>query len=212
VVTRGAIVNAQRWMTLCQSAQLTPSLPDFHALCRAWDRWPRAYHTLAHLEACLRELDAYRSLAERPSEVELALWFHDAVYKTWRKDNEAKSADWAERFLTAGGASVEMIGRVREMILATTHGNQGLVGDTALVVDIDLCILGKPPATYDAFERQVRREYWWVPKQRFAAGRLAVLESFLARPRIYHHETLAARYEQPARDNLARAIARFRPN
>src|SRR5690606_4689790 len=63
----------------------------------------RHYHTLEHVAGCLAGLDAYRVLAERSEEVELALWFHDAVYVPWKSDNEERSAELAERWLEAMG-------------------------------------------------------------------------------------------------------------
>jgi predicted metal-dependent HD superfamily phosphohydrolase len=121
------------------------------------------------LEACLKEFDVVRGLADHPAEVELALWFHDAVYRTWRSDNEARSAGWAARVLTQGGVEPASILRVQSAILATRHAEVELTGDAALVVDIDLSILGQPAGIYGEFERNVRREYWWVPRKRYVA-------------------------------------------
>jgi predicted metal-dependent HD superfamily phosphohydrolase len=96
------------------------------------------------------------------------------------------------------------------MILDTRHREDELGGDTALVVDVDLAILGKSAGVYDAFERAIRREYWWVPKSRYQAARGALLEKFLARSSIYQTDRFHQRYEKPARDNLARALAALR--
>lgn len=167
----------------------------------------RHYHTLSHLEACLRELDECRALAVRPAEVELALWFHDVVYRTWRRDNEAQSAALAQQLLRA--APVETVERIRQSILATSHRDGEFAGDTALVVDIDLSILGAPPETYAQFERAIRREYWWVPRARFVAGRVRILASFLERATIYQHDAFYERYEAPARANLAAALSQL---
>jgi len=164
----------------------------------------RHYHTLTHLDACLRELDDSRDLAVRPAEVEMALWFHDAVYRSWRSDNERRSADLAARVLHS--ASTDSVERIRQMILATMHHNQDLVGDTALVTDVDLSILGVAPEIYTQFEAAIRREYWWVPRARYVAGRRKVLEGFLGRPTIYRHDRFREKYETPARANLATAL------
>ena len=185
-------------------AGVAPDEGEYRRVRRAWRGMSRHYHTLEHLEACLRELDAMRALAVRPAEVELALWFHDAVYRSWRRDNEQQSADWAARALRA--APVDSVTRIRQMILATMHTDEELGGDTALVVDIDLSILGQPPDVYAGFERAIRREYWWVPRARYVAARGKVLAGFLARATIYQHDPLHRKYEAQARENIAAAL------
>lgn len=149
-------------------------------------------------------------IAQHPGEVELALWFHDVVYRTWSSDNEARSAVLAAEIMGGGGVEPSAIERVIGAIMATRHQGREPNGDAALVVDIDLSILGTPEDVYQAFERNVRREYWWVPRRRYAAGRCAILESFLKRTSIYRYPEFQRRYEVAARVNLAAAIARLR--
>jgi predicted metal-dependent HD superfamily phosphohydrolase len=200
-------VNFARFGQACMDVGVAPDAGEYRRVRRAWRGMSRHYHTLSHLEACLLELDAVRALAVRPAEVELALWFHDAVYRSWRKDNEQQSADWAARSLRA--AAPDCVMRIRQMILATAHRDEGLAGDTALVLDIDLAILGQPPEIYARFERAIRREYWWVPRAKYVAGRGKLLARFLERPTIYQHDSFHAKYEQQARVNIAAALAQL---
>ncbi|MCI0349539.1 MAG: hypothetical protein L0Z53_08965, partial [Acidobacteriales bacterium] len=51
----------------------------FQELLGRYSETHRSYHTLQHLEECFAALEQARALAEHPCEVELALWFHDAV-------------------------------------------------------------------------------------------------------------------------------------
>ncbi len=199
------IVTVDRWRMLCASLGARDTDAEYTRLLRAWRSWGRRYHTLAHLASCLDEFDAARHLAQSPAEVELALWYHDAVYRTWRVDNESLSAEWAQRFVhaVAGEGAAD---RVRDLVLATAHQAHSPVEDAALVVDIDLSILGKPAPEYDEFERNVRREYWWVPRRRFAHARGRILGSFLERPFIYNWPEFRDRYETTARSNLQRAM------
>lgn len=200
------IASAARWQSACEAVGLREGGPEHARLLRAWSSRGRRYHTVQHLAACLLEFDGARDLARKPAEVELALWFHDAVYRTYRNDNEYESAEWAARFLAEHGAAAEVISNVRNLVLATAHASSELTGDAALVVDIDLSILGQPAAVYDEFERNVRKEYWWVPGGRFAKARCGILRSFLERLSIYHFARFREQYEATARVNLERAI------
>jgi predicted metal-dependent HD superfamily phosphohydrolase len=203
------VTTLERWQTVCGACGCEGASRDYGSVIRRWKSWGRHYHTLRHLEACLVEFDQVRDLAIHASEVELALWFHDAVYRTWRSDNEAQSAALAVEILSQAGASSAAVHRVVTSILATRHRGRDPNGDAALVVDIDLSILGQSAETYLQFERSVRREYWWVPRRRYAAGRCAILDSFLKRASIYRYPEFQRRYEAIARVNLAQAIARL---
>jgi len=201
------LIALARWRATCAAMGLTDVDDEHRKLVHAWRGWGRRYHTLDHLAACLRELDGARDLAKHPGEVELALWFHDAVYRTYRSNNESRSAEWAERFLASHGAAPAAVARIRQMILATAHTAGNLDGDESLVVDIDLSILGQAQPIYDQFEQDIRREYWWVKKARYVEARRNILRSFVARPTIYHWPRFRERYESRARANLERAIA-----
>jgi predicted metal-dependent HD superfamily phosphohydrolase len=194
-------VNYARWSRVCIEVGVAPEERDYRRVRRAWRSMGRHYHTLEHLDACLRELDTARDLAVRAAEVELALWFHDAVYRGWRRDNEARSAALAAEVLRA--APIETVARIRQMVLDTCHHDEELGGDTALVADVDLAILGQPPDAYAAFARAIRREYWWVPRARYAPARSAILQRFLGRSSIYQHDLFYERYERQARTNIA---------
>jgi predicted metal-dependent HD superfamily phosphohydrolase len=183
-----------------------PSADVLAALLARWAEPHRRYHTLQHLRECLALFEAEAALAERPGEVAIALWFHDAVYDTSRHDNEAASADWARRVLHDAGAKDGVADRVHALIMATCHAAAPATPDARLLVDIDLAILGADVARFDAYEAQIRAEYAFVPEARFRAKRAEILRAFLARPRLYATPRLAGRFEAVARANLRRAI------
>jgi predicted metal-dependent HD superfamily phosphohydrolase len=184
-------------------------LEMFHQVHAAYSEPHRHYHTVAHIDACLRELDSFRSLARSASEVEAALWFHDVIYVPEASDNETRSAELAARFLASAGLRPEACGRVHGHVLATTHDKEPADSDSALAADVDLSILGKEPAAYARFERQVRREYRAVPPLQYRRKRREVLRSFLERKSIYWTAEFRERYEARARLNIERAIARL---
>lgn len=200
-------LDASRWAALMQRLGIGANLDVFAKLRAAYAQAHRHYHTAEHIHHCLDELEGVRPLAREPDEVELGLWFHDAVYITRRKDNEAKSAEWAREFLGANAVDRARVDRVRDLILATTHAAPAPDADSKLLVDIDLAILGADPAAYARFEENVRKEYRWVPAPLFRRTRATILKSFLDRPSVYATAHFRERLEEPARRNLAAAIA-----
>ena len=184
-------------------AQLELDAPaGLPALLARYREPQRHYHTLQHLEECFAAFDLLRSQAARPGEIELALWFHDAVYDPTRRDNEALSAELAADCLRSAGADADVIDRVRSMILATRHHEAGDDGDCAILLDADLAILGAAPTRFADYERQIRAEYAHVPDDAYRIGRGKVLAGFLERPRLYLTALFFERYEQQARRNL----------
>jgi predicted metal-dependent HD superfamily phosphohydrolase len=179
-------------------------------LVRAYSEPHRAYHNLRHIDDCLRLFDDVQRLALRPIELEMALWFHDVVYSPRAKDNEERSAEWARGVCRRARFAPEFEAGVATLILATRHDAPPSTPDAGLVVDIDLSVLGRPPAEFDAYEAAIREEFRWVPDLLFRPGRAKVLQSFLARPAIYTSDFFRDRYERQARANLERSLSRLR--
>ena len=175
----------------------------------AWREPHRHHHDATHLRESLALLDRWRREAERPQEVTLALWFHDAVYDARADDNEARSAAWATRALAAAGVEEGAVRRIAALVRATGHDAPPADRDAALLLDIDLAILGSPVARFDRYEREVRKEYGHVPESVWRTARAAVLRGFLARPRLYHLTPAMDAFEVTARHNLAAVLARL---
>ncbi|MBZ9993404.1 hypothetical protein [Mesorhizobium sp. BH1-1-4] len=181
---------------------------ELSALYAAGDRH---YHGLAHIEAMLALASDYRGELGDPGAVEAAIWFHDAIYDSRAKDNEARSADLAEEKLE-GRVDAERLKRIGAMILATAahqlppFDDAAAARDASLFLDMDLSILGAAPDAFDAYERAVRREYDWVEEPMWRAGRGAVLKTFLARPHLFHTPEFRQRFEPQARLNIARSL------
>ncbi|MEI9403691.1 hypothetical protein [Mesorhizobium argentiipisi] len=185
-----------------------PLKAELSALYQAGDRH---YHNLVHIKAMLALAQEYQGLLDDPGAVEAAIWFHDAIYDSSARDNEAKSAELAEKRL-AGHVDPHRLARIEAMINATaTHQlppfrDEDALNDAALLLDMDLAILGAEPAVFDAYETAVRLEYGWVEEPMWRAGRAAVLKSFLARPHIFYTTEFRDRFEAQARENLGRSL------
>ena len=175
-------------------------------LLNAYAEPQRHYHTQQHLAECLAHFEAVQALAEHPAEVEIALWFHDAVYEVKAQDNELRSADWAAQVLMQAAIAEPIAQRVHALIMATCHTATPEDADAQLLVDIDLAILGTAPPRFAQYDTQVRQEYSWVPGLIYGFKRKQVLRSFMDRPGIYSTSYFQQKLEPQARENLHNAI------
>lgn len=173
-------------------------------LTRAYSDPGRHYHNLRHVAEVLRLLEQFESDAADYPAVRFAAWFHDAVYDTRGNTNEEESAALAAQALGELKVPTSGITLTQRLILATKrHEAEGDLPAAGLFLDADLAILGATDETYLAYSEAIRREYSWVPDAAYREGRLKVLNSFLARERLYFTEPLAERFEARARSNMS---------
>lgn len=175
---------------------------------------PRAYHNFDHV---LEVLGHYAAVAHEPGwnqpvEAFLALLYHDAIYEAGRKDNEARSADFARSAITVwlDGQGVDAA-RVAGLIAMTArHGHwdaSALDRDTALFLDCDMAILAAEPARFDAYDKAIAQEYRGkLPAWMFRHYRRRFLRGLLAAPRIFVSDWFHARCDTAARANLTRCL------
>jgi predicted metal-dependent HD superfamily phosphohydrolase len=189
---------------LCYAQASSAALLD--ELAQAYSEPGRHYHNLGHIAQLLELLDQYGHDVHGRDAIEFAIFFHDAVYVPIRSDNEAASAALARARLTALGGTETLVREVERLILATRHGTAlvDAIGDPdlALLLDLDLSILGAERAVYAAYAAAIRREYAVVPDLIYRPGRRRVLAEFLARPRIYATPRIYDACEAAARANL----------
>ena len=197
---------ASKWRGVSPKEAIQSTWAELYERYTADDR---AYHTLGHIAQCLDQLDRFLHLAKNPGLIEVALWYHDVVYDTHAKDNEAQSAEFAKKHLRLLRTGDQYRDRVAQLIMATTHTVhfEESRGDERLIADIDLTGLGVPWEAYKTYSDAIRHEYRWVSMPDYKRGRAEVLRSFLDRPHIYNHFQLRHVYEVRARENLAREIA-----
>jgi predicted metal-dependent HD superfamily phosphohydrolase len=195
-----------RWTALCGRFGCPNLISTYTTLDAAYSEPHRAYHTWTHIVECLDVWERCGEEADDPSELELAVWLHDAVYRPLRSDNEARSAELALELLSACPSARVRPGRVRDLILATRHPSPPASPDEALIQDVDLHVLGAPPARYREYERQIRREYRMVPNAPFRKERARLLRSLLASEHVFRTPWFRDRFESAARANLTAAI------
>ncbi len=200
----------KKWQaTLARSSLEDSELLVLSELETLYSERHRRYHNLQHVLDCLNCLEACPVPGSDMAGLELAVWFHDAIYEPLKSGNELASADLAVQRLAGMGACGELQEKVHRLIMVTTHDADPRDLDEEVMIDVDLAVLGRDRGSFEAYESNIRGEYRLVPGPLFRRRRRAILESFLARSSIYNTEVFRDRYESAAMDNLQWAISRL---
>ncbi|WP_082598031.1 MULTISPECIES: hypothetical protein [unclassified Kitasatospora] len=194
-----------RWTALLLRAGATVDPgPYGNDLLTRWAEPQRRYHSTAHLAAVLDHVDTLAAHAEDPDAVRLAAWFHDAVYKPDRSENEERSAQLAVRALREAGLAEALVEEVARLVrLTVSHHPAPGDRNGEVLCDADLAVLGGTPGQYAAYAAAVREEYGFVPEDAFREGRAEILRQLLALPALYRTDTARNRFDAAARRNLA---------
>lgn len=192
------------------SGAMRPAPGWYARLTQAYGEPQRHYHNHQHIAECLAGFDLARALARDATALELALWFHDAVYDPRAGDNEEQSADLAKQCLHDCGVAPPLADRVARLIMTTKNHETGNHEDAKIMVDVDLSILGRDTKRFFEYEEQIRREYAWVPLSVFAPKRAEILQRFLDRAHIFATDSFRQKYEEQARKNLEESILRLK--
>jgi predicted metal-dependent HD superfamily phosphohydrolase len=177
-------------------------------LLEAYGDASRGYHDQRHLTEVLDRLDELAAAGETFARlpVELAAWFHDAVY-AGAPDDEERSARMAASELDAAGVPADVVAEVVRLVLVTAeHRPEDGDADAAALSDADLGILAADPTRYAEYVASVRREYAHVGDDDFRAGRRAVLAALDEKPALFHTAAAQERWEDAARANLRREL------
>ncbi|NGO72845.1 hypothetical protein [Streptomyces boncukensis] len=203
-----------RWNALLHHAQ-QGGTPDGEApdpapygedLLARWSEPQRRYHTPAHLLAVLDRVDELAPHAGPgldPVAVLLAAWFHDAVYRPDRSENEERSARLAERALPEAGVPAATVSEVARLVrLTATHDPAPGDSSGEVLCDADLAVLAGGPEAYAHYAAGIREEYAFVPDDAFREGRTRVLRQLLALEPLFRTEYAQSAWERTARHNM----------
>jgi predicted metal-dependent HD superfamily phosphohydrolase len=137
-----------------------------------------------------------------------SIWYHDIIYKSTKKDNEEKSAFFAQKRLKSLNLEGKRIENVQNLIISTKK-HQIILDqneDNAYLLDFDLSILGTDWKTYEMYTKQIRKEYKIYPDFMYKPGRKKVLLHFLERETLYFTKAIRNELENQARENLNKEI------
>lgn len=196
---------AARWRGLVGQTVVARHRGD--EMLRRWAEPHRRYHDLGHLGSVLERVDALVRAEPRTASdvdaVELAAFFHDAVYDPTATDNESRSAALASDVLGQLHLPEQRVREVARLVLLTaSHAPGQDDGNGAVLCDADLAVLAAEPAVYASYAAGVRAEYAHVPERHFRAARTRVLAGLLAPEALYRTRSGRAWWEPAARRNL----------
>ncbi|KXZ63913.1 hypothetical protein [Acinetobacter venetianus] len=198
-------VLEKSWFELHQHYHFSEPQKIFNKLIAAYSEKQRAYHTVQHLYECLVLLESIRADLKDAYSVELALWFHDAVYDPQAKDNELKSAELFEQYLSQD-LSIDIVQKIKRWIIATQWHEVTDELDLQFLLDIDLAILAASPERFDEYEQQIQQEYAWVDPDVYSIKRKQVLAHFYQAEPLYQTQYFQKNFEQRAKGNLKNII------
>lgn len=186
-------------------ARTLPSEPDLgRELLSMWSQEHRFYHDRVHLLSVLEAIDELTDgtiHGEELMQVQLAAWFHDAVYEGTSED-EFRSAVLAREHLD-GVLSSATVEKVSELIMLTAGHQPSDTDQLGLILcDADLEVLARPEPSYQRYAEGIYQEYAHLPRNVLAQGRIKILEALVAKNHIYGTPVGQQRWERSARQNL----------
>lgn len=199
----------QEWRQILQSYNSYTILKSvdgaFEDIVKRHTEPDRFYHRLTHVDDLLNLVSKHGKTLTDLRIVQLAVWFHDAVYDPESATNERDSAEYARNVLVTLGIDPLVIGQVEIYINATKSHvltpSQSQNQDLAFFVDADLSILASSSDRYFRYVEQIRQEFSHMSPEGGRSRRAGFLRSMLGRDRIFLSPQLAY-LEERARENM----------
>lgn len=171
---------------------------------KAYSGKSRHYHNLTHIKDMLLSFETYRDKLDKPNEILFSIFYHDYIYKSSKKDNELKSAEFALSILPENISFDRQL--VFDAICATQQHQHNIIEDINWLIDFDLKILARDWEDYKIYFEQIRKEYSIYPDFLYKPGRAKALKHFLENEFIFRTEEFRNLYEEKARMNIEREI------
>ncbi|MGB0930716.1 MAG: hypothetical protein ACPGVB_08070 [Chitinophagales bacterium] len=194
-----------QWLQLFDENPVSESIIAEHwqNLVKHYQESHRHYHNLTHLQELFKLLLPLEQKLEHPKAVYFAIFYHDIIYNSLRKDNELKSAEYADKVLPLLKVDTTTIQLAYSLILATKDHEALLpTNDFRYFLDADLAILGADWGKYELYSQAIRKEYRHVPSILYRRGRRKVLQHLLQKSPLYYTPEFFERFEVQARENV----------
>ena len=191
------------WMQFADGLHLDKKIIEnlYELLFAAYSEQQRYYHTIQHIVECLNLFHQVKNQLNDPVAVELAIWFHDAVYDPQASDNEEKSAELLKQHcaLLFENSTIQ---KVYDWIVETKKHQPSQDQDLNYLLDIDLAILGSSKSRFAEYELQIQQEYSWVETGLYQEKRAEILQYFHQMSPLYQTEYFRNLLEFNAKFNL----------
>ena len=162
----------------------------------------RFYHTFKHIEFCLGLFDQVKGQCNDADSLELAIWFHDAVYNFPLVENEKLSADYFME-VSDGFFSEELRQKIYSLVIVTDHKTLTANTDQKILVDIDLSSFGLPWERFIADGENVRRELSYLNEDDFYRQQIGFMKQLTAGKHFYKTPWFQDQFESTARANIS---------
>ena len=202
-------MEIDKWIKLMNTFGFSENEEEFKMITKAYNEGHRKYHNTIHINDCLAKCELNIETKLNPK-LHLAIWYHDVIYNPFKKDNELKSAELAEKFLKRQLAKDDLIKKIKGLIMVTLHNQIPNNEEEAYMMDIDISILGSNSVTYTEYTKNVRKEYKWVPLFIYKKKRKEILEMLLNKETLYFTEYFKNNLELQARTNIENEIAQLK--
>ena len=171
-----------------------------------------AYHNLDHIHRMLNDAQMLCAAQNLPftHELELAVWYHDVIYKPNRSDNEYNSALLFEVIAETTNEDVD-VEVVSNLINLTAKHSQSLELNNdyeMIMLDADVLSLGSHNRLYLINSENIRKEYDHLSDVEFDLGRQNWLISLLTKDRLFYTEYAYNNFEASARINLKKELSK----
>ncbi|MEP6803485.1 MAG: hypothetical protein ABI892_03100 [Flavobacterium sp.] len=173
-------------------------------LQKAYSNKSRHYHNLTHIKDMIECFETYSVQIKSPNEILFSIFYHDYIYKSSKKDNELKSAEFALSILPENIQLDKTL--VFDAICATQLHQYNSNEDINWLIDFDLKILARDWEDYKTYFEQIRKEYSIYPDFLYKPGREKALKHFLENEFIFQTEAFRNLYEEKARVNIEEEI------
>jgi len=169
----------------------------------------RFYHNFNHIQKIIDLIFENKNNITDIESMIFSAFYHDIIYKVYKKDNEKASAVLMENHLTKLQISQNIIKKSYAQIIATKTHKKSSDFDTNFFLDCDLAIFGENSNIYTEYARNIRKEYSFILIEKYNFGRKKVLEHFLKLNFIYKTAYFRTKFEKQARVNIQNEIEKL---